>query len=395
MNAMQFFIRPRFFWLLITLMSGWICNPVFAAKPTHKHIASKHRVRVKTPEPVIKDSTSEAWWRKKLPWFYRDTGLSVYRDTLIRPLFKKYALGTENLFKRGGFIEAVLPRGRSLQEYAWDFEALCGQTGIRVLEGHEFDPPEEKLEYQLQSGSFPPFPLRLTLGKTVLAGSARMAFIMIGLDTLTESAAKKLLEFPFPLTFVLKAGDSTPIPAHWVHLPPDKEVMLELPMEPVNYPYIRPGPGALFIHQKPAEMKALMKARLKAYPSAKGFATTFGDRAIENRPLLENVLHFTTDHNLIFIDLTASPRSLTASLALQTGASVFSARVQEPDSAVEQFEAVLLKRCERASKTGEGIWVLRYFPALPGILGKALSRNREYFTGIGLEWVTVVALRKH
>ncbi len=397
MKTNPFFLRSRCFALLALLLSLGTSGNIFAAKPVHKHPPVKHRVIHPKPvrsEPLITDSTSEAAWRKRLPWFYRDTALSVYRDTLIRPLFKRYGLGTGNLFKRGGFIEAVLPHGRALHEYAWDFEALCGETGIRVLEGHEFDPPEEKLEYQLQSGSLPPFPLRLTLGKTVLAGSAHMALIIVGLDSVSDSSARKLLAFPFPLTLALNAGDSVTAPGRWIPLPPGKEALLELPMEPTGYPYIRPGPGALFIHQKPTELDALMKARLKTYPTAVGFATTFGDRAIENRPLLGSVLKFAAAHSLIFIDLTASPRSLTATLAQQTGATTLSARVREPDSAADRFETELLKRCERAGKTGEGIWVLRYFPGLSSMLEAALNKNRPYFDEIGLDWVPVSCLRE-
>jgi polysaccharide deacetylase 2 family uncharacterized protein YibQ len=383
------------FGVFALLLSGWLGNEAFAAKAPLKHAAHKHggSRAVRPPEPVITDSSSEAAWRKKLPWLYRDSAFSVYRDTLLRPLFKRHGLGPGNLYKRGGFVEAVFPRGRPLREYAWEVESLSVATGIRVEEGREFDPPQERMEYTLRDASGAPFPLRLTLGKTLLAGSVRMALVVISLDSAGDAAAKRLLTFPVSLTFAVSAGDSAPVPARWANVPSDKEILLELPMEPANYPYVKPGPGALFIHHSRAEVERLMTARLKTCPAAAGFATTYGDRAIENRPLMENMFRFTAARSLLFLDLTGSSRSLTASVALETGAIAYSVRIQEPDSG-QKFEAELLRRCDLAGRTGEGIWVLRYFPGLPALLENLLSKNQKHFEEMGLEMVPLSALRR-
>ena len=386
----------RLFGVFLVLACFCVRGEASAARSSRHHARKQGVSRQKTvrpPEPVITDSTSEAAWRKKLPWIYRDTNFAAYRDALLRPLFKLEDFGPGHLFKRGSFVEVTFPRGRPLHEYAFEVESLCVATGIHVVEGHEFDPPEEHLEYTLQSGSSAPLSLRLLLGKAVKAGSARMALVVISLDSVRDSAMKRLLSFPVPITLTLAAGDSSPVPAHWMHLPEGKEALLELPMEPANYPYLKPGPGALFIHHTRAEVERLMQVRLKRYPTASGFATTFGDRAIENRPLLENVFRFTQKRSLVFLDLTTSPRSLTAQTGLQTGAVTFSARIQEPDSG-DRFESEFLRRCDRAGKTGEGVWVLRYFPSLPGLLEQMMIRNKAHFEEIGLEWVTLGNLHR-
>jgi polysaccharide deacetylase 2 family uncharacterized protein YibQ len=382
------------FGVFALLLSGWLSREAFAAKAPLHHPLRKHGgSRVVHPEPVITDSSSEAAWRKKLPWLYRDSAFSIYRDTLLRPLFKRHGLGPGNLLKRGGFVEAVFPRGRPLREYACEVESLSVARGVRVEEGHEFDPPQERVEYTLQAASGAPFPLRLTLGNTLLAGSVRMALVVISLDSVGNAAAKRLMTFPVSLTFAISTGDSSSIPARWANVPSDKEILLELPMEPANYPYVKPGPGALFIHHARAEVERLMNARLKACPAAGGFATIYGDRAIENHPLMENVFRFTATRSLLFLDLTGSSRSLTASVALETGAIAFSARIHEPDSG-QKFEAELLRRCNLAGRTGEGIWVLRYFPGLPALLENLLGKNQRHFEEMGLEWVPLRALRR-
>ncbi len=376
----------------LLLLSAWMGSQAFAkAAPKHKH---KHGLTHKAqPEPVITDSSSDLAWRKKLPWLYRDSALSVYRESLLRPLLKQYGLNPGRISRRGGFVEVEFPRGKPLHEYAYGVEALCGSSHIRVLQGEEFDPPQEKVEYHLQVDSGAPFDLRLTLGKNILAGSSRMALVVVSLDSVNDTAAKRLLALPFPLTLAVAAGDSTPVSARWQHLPQDKEALLELPMEPANYPYVRPGPGALFIHYSRSEVEKLLKTKLKTYPAAMGFATTFGDRAIENRPLLENAMGFMASHSLIFLDLTGSPRSLSVPVGLQTGGVVYTAHVQEPDSG-EKFEAEFLRRCDRAGKTGQGVWVLRYFPGLPILLENLLNKDRDHFQELGLQLSTLSALTR-
>ena len=386
----------RLFGVFLVLTSFCLRSEASAARSSRHHGHKQgvvHQKTVRPPDPVITDSSSEAAWRRKLQWIYRDTNFSAYRDALLRPLFKLEEFGPGHLFKRGSFVEVTFPRGRPLHEYAFEVESLCVATGIHVVEGHEFDPPEEHVEYTLQSGSSPPLALRLLLGKAVKAGSAHMALVVVSLDSVNGSGAERLLAFPASLTLALAAGDSSPVAAHWMHLPEGKEALLELPMEPSNYPYLKPGPGALFIHHSRPELERLMQSRLKAYTTAKGFATKFGDRAIENRPLLENVFRFANQHSLVFLDLTRSPRSLTAQVALQTGAIAFSARIQEPDSG-EKFEAEFLRRCDLAGKTGEGIWVLRYFPGLPRLLEQFLIKNQAHFDEIGLTWVPLSTLHR-
>ncbi len=384
-------LLPRFGIFVLVLAAGF-GGQTWAAKSPVKHPHKKAATRVSQPEPPITDSSSVAAWRKKLPWTYRDSAFSVYRDTLLRPLFTQNNLGPGNLFKRGGFVEIVFPRGRPLHEYAWQVESQCAKTGLRILDGHEFDPPEERIEYHLRAAAAEPLALRLTLGKTVLHGTARMALVIVSLDSIQDDAAKKLLAFPISLTLALPV-DSTGVAHRWSQLPDGKKALLELPMEPSNYPYVKPGFDALFIHHTSSEVEKLLKRRIQSYPSAIGFATTFGDRAIENRPLLTHVLAFTAEKSLLFLDLTASSRSLTASVALQTGAVAFSARLQKPD-AEDKLEAELVRRCNLAGKTGEGIWVLRYAPELPDLLGKLLEKNREHFTELGLQWVTLDHLHR-
>ena len=85
--------------------------------------------------------------------------------------------------------------------------------------------------------------------------------------------------------------------------------------------------------------------------------------------------------------------SFTASVAFEASAVAYVARIQEPDATGKILEAEMLRRCERAGKTGEGIWVLRYFPGLPNHLQRLIEKNGKQLNEIGLQWVTLGALR--
>jgi polysaccharide deacetylase 2 family uncharacterized protein YibQ len=339
------------------------------------------------------DTTDDKAWRKRYPWLFRDSTLAPYRDLLLRRFLNEQGSGLRGLRKHAGFLEAVVPRGRPVHEAAWAFETLCAAIGMQILQGRELDPPGERVEYRVQAGAAAPMTLRISLGKVAQAGTVRLALVLIGLDSVRGDAARRLLDFPIPLTLVVSAGDSSPPAAHWGPFPTGKEMLLELPMEPSSYPYVKPGPGALFIHHGREDVERLMGAKLRRFPEAKGFATTFGDRAIENRPLLENVMRFAARRSRVFLDLTESPRSLTASASLKTGAAARIAHVQDLQGA-KALDAELARRCALAQKAGEGIWVLRYSRTLPTHLERLLGGYTERFEEMGLEWVAISGLRQ-
>jgi len=93
------------------------------------------------------------------------------------------------------------------------------------------------------------------------------------------------------------------------------------------------------------------------------------------------------------LDLTASPRSIVASVAQQAGAVVFTARAQETGSEAE-LEAELSRRSGMAQKNGEGIWALRYSPDLAATLDRLWRKREGRFGEMGLEWVPLSGLRK-
>ncbi len=380
----------RRFGIFLVITSALIGAGLLAGRffPRHRSVAAGEDASLnRTP-----DTAGRGDWRKRDPWLYRESAYAPFADALLRPWFALYGLDPTHLVKHSGYLEALLPRGKPIHEYAYDLETLCGQAGIRVRDGRELDPPGRRVEYHLQAASGPVLTLRAALATPALRGAVRLAVVVMGLDTVSADAARRLLACPFPLTLVVNAESSGVSPRVWTPLPEDKELLTRLPMEPSAYPYVKPGPGALYIHYSRSEVNRVLDAKMRASPRSRGFATRLGDRAIENRPLMLSLLEYTAHRHLVFLDLTASPRSLAGPLSLPTGAMVYAARVAAPEGD-DAFDEELARRCGLAQKTGDGIWALSYTPGLAEALERVRLKYEDRFDALGLEWTVLDSLR--
>ncbi|HWN81317.1 MAG TPA: divergent polysaccharide deacetylase family protein, partial [Candidatus Udaeobacter sp.] len=97
------------------------------------------------------------------------------------------------------------------------------------------------------------------------------------------------------------------------------EVLLHLPMEPDRYPQVNPGPEAILLHLKPAEMRARMRRALRDLGPVRGIASYMGSRAATDPELVEIVLDETKRQGLFFVDNGVAPKSLVPSVARRLG----------------------------------------------------------------------------
>jgi polysaccharide deacetylase 2 family uncharacterized protein YibQ len=335
------------------------------------------------------DESEEQGWRKANPWLFARPEIEPFRESLILPLARGNHLGPHGVKRRGAIVEFTFPAGRPLHEYAFELETLCERTGVKVAEGHETG--TDQVEYALKDVHGHALNVRLVLGTAALPGAVRMSLVITGLGGATASDLEAWEKFPEAVTLVFP--DTAPALKTGAQLDAEHEIFVELPMEPSTYPYVKPGPRALFIDYKRGQAEGILKERLDAYPEARGFATVLGDRAIENPQLMESVLNFMAARSLVFLDLTGSPLSQTAALSQKSGAETFSSREQGA-STEASLEAEIERRTGLAKKSGEGIWVLRHTSGLPAQLAKLFARRAAAFGELGLQWVPLGELRK-
>lgn len=335
-----------------------------------------------SPEPVVVDPAAKALWEKAAPWMFRDDTLSALREQLLLPFAVANAADPRATRRRGGRIELTFPRGRPLYSIAHDLEARAARAGIQVVQGREGG-RAEAAEYLLRDAAGRTHVLRLLRGRTEADGYFRMALVVTDIGRASAADLKAWLDFPVAVTLVFPDTVAAPDEGASNRR---RDVLIELPMEPVSYPIQKPGPRALFIHHTRAEAVRILRQRLKKNPEAAGFATKLGDRVIEHPGLMENVLAFVADRDLLFLDLTGSPRSRTPQTALATGAEAFLAVPQETGTGAVLRES-LERRLAAARRSGEGMWVLRHVDGLPAALAALVRALPE--DAAAPRWVTL------
>lgn len=323
-----------------------------------------------------------------LPAVEADTTGGRWHEKLFEPLERSYGLTSKSIKQRIGFWEVVFPKGKPIHEYALKIEKLCRANGIVVEKGVELRPANRSVEYLLLSNGHR-IRLRASLGNAFMAGSARLAIVFTGLDSLRETELAALESAPWEKTLVIDPHCANPVLKKARFMNARNEVLVELPMEPSAYPFVDPGKHALFIHHSKEEVEKILAGDLDSLPKAAGFASRLGDRAIENQPLLEKLFQFTARKGLVFLDFTGSPRSL----AHQTAAAQ-SARSRTltlfKDSL--RLDEEIARKAMVAQKTGDAILAVQYTATGFRNLAKALEADVIRFNEIGLELVTLSSL---
>lgn len=140
--------------------------------------------------------------------------------------------------------------------------------------------PTHEISLLLYEGAPPPV--------AVVPGGARLAIVI---DDIGESmsAARELAALDYPVTFSVWPRSTHAREAAELAHKAGREVMIHLPMEPVRYPQVKPGPGAILTGQQPQEMAALVRDAVRRVPHAVGLNNHMGSRATQNGAAMRTV----------------------------------------------------------------------------------------------------------
>ena len=136
------------------------------------------------------------------------------------------------------------------------------------------------------------------------------------------------------------------------------ELMLHLPMEPKEYPTIKPGPGGLLTSMSPDDLIAQLESDINAVPGAKGVNNHMGSKMTANSPQMYQIFTVLKSKNLYFVDSLTSSESVAESSARLfkvpfAERDVFLDHVQDPDFIRGQID--LLIRIAEKYGTSVGI----------------------------------------
>ncbi len=132
-------------------------------------------------------------------------------------------------------------------------------------------------------------------------------------------AAKSLLAISQPLTFAVlpklthsrEIAEAAAAAGH--------DVLLHLPMEPLDYPAKNPGPGALLRSMTPEAMSEVLRDNLASVPHAVGVNNHMGSRLTQDEETMRLILTTLNERRLFFLDSYTTPRSVVSQVARELG----------------------------------------------------------------------------
>lgn len=124
------------------------------------------------------------------------------------------------------------------------------------------------------------------------------------------------------------------------------EILLHLPMEPMEYPRVDPGPGALLSTMTPDELLDQLRTNLDAIPHVSGVNNHMGSRMTSLSPQMNQIFTVLKQRDLFFIDSLTARNSLCrpAARLLQVSFArrdVFLDNIQDVDYIKKQLDQLL------------------------------------------------------
>jgi polysaccharide deacetylase 2 family uncharacterized protein YibQ len=308
---------------------------------------------------------------------------------------------------RDSLRESVTPRGRAALRWRVGVPVSGSPTqinvalaqalarrGCTVLEGHERIGPHRELVVTLLVG----LPRRPTHEVVLVRAArderapardtARLALVLYGFGDDPEAAAA-FFRLPAPFAVAVVPG------ARWspamlrAARAAQREIVLHVPLEPVNYPQVNPGPGTLLVTIPPARITGTLRRWLDQAGPVSAVANHMGSLATQDMAVMGAVYRELRRRGLPFVHLQPAAGAVCKALAAERGVAY-----EEPDVTLDAearaADGRALERrwkdtLERARERGRLVVFVRATPRVRAWLPGALAPKR-------VEGVSVVPL---
>ena len=167
------------------------------------------------------------------------------------------------------------------------------------------------------------------------------------------------------------------------------EVILQVPMEPVDFPANDPGPHTLTTAAAPAQLIDHLRWHLGRFAGYVGVGNFLGGKFMADGPAYSAALREIGGRGLFFVDDGTAPLALTAKLAPSLGVPMLAADVAiDADPKAEAVDAALVRLETLARANGGATGVAQ---ALPGNVER-IARFAKALEGRGVALVPASAL---
>lgn len=153
------------------------------------------------------------------------------------------------------------------------------------------------------------------------ARGTRIAIVIGGLGLSQTGTQKAVKALPGEITLAFAASGNSL--SRWVRdgRTSGHEVLLQVPMEPIDYPANNPGPDTLLVSRPAATNLEFLHKSMGRMDSYVGVMSYMGGRFMTDAKALEPVLRDMSKRGLMFLDDGSTARSLTGKLAKTLGVS--------------------------------------------------------------------------
>ncbi len=278
-----------------------------------------------------------------------------------------------------------LPPAASALQLNYAITRAVEEGGGRVLAGREGPGPDGEYDVTLLIG-LPRRPThevvlvreprpREPSGEPPAKTPARLALVLFGFGD-DPAQAPACFRMPQPFAVALVPGAPWSNGLFRAARAAQREVVLHLPLEPVNYPQVNPGPGTVLVTMEPAKISGLVRRDLDIAWPVSAVANHMGSMATQDMQVMTAIYRELHRRGVPFVHVQPAPGSVCKQLAAGEGVIYAEpdavldreAHGSETQSLEKRWKAVL----ERARARGKTIVFLRATPAalrwLPGAL---------------------------
>lgn len=281
--------------------------------------------------------------------------------------------------------EVGLPPGASLLQTNYAITRSLAIAGAEVLEGREEVGPKGETRATLLIG----LPRRPTheivlvrpaaTAAEIAAAGGRLALVLYGFGDDAERAAE-FLSLPHPFAAALVPGGRTNRALFETARAEQREVVLHLPLEPIHYPQVNPGPGTVLVTMKPGKITSLVDRYLDEAGPVTAIANDMGSLATQDMAVMSAIYGELKRRSLPFLHMQPAAGSVCKQLASDLGVEY-----ETPDEVIDleprakkpgALDARWNRALRRARQRGDLIVMIRATPLTRKWLPGALSSKR-------------------
>ena len=228
----------------------------------------------------------------------------------------------ENLYKRqkrGNTITYQVPLDQNVYDLYYANMIIKGRmekAGAKMVSAVEkgkrqslsFSLPQSKTTWKLE----------IYLDSKAYRNNTQTKTLAIVVDDFGEIGGQLLDDFlalPQTVTFAIMPGYANSVPTMDRAHAQGRESIVHVPMEPIGYPQVNPGKGAILVQMSEQEIRKTLTKHLDQLPLCIGINNHMGSFATTEKDVMHHVMQVLKERNKLFLDSRTSNVSVAYSEA--------------------------------------------------------------------------------